>query len=453
MFALIGCTALGGENVSSKGTIRIAVNLTVLGSDGGRTALNGVKFAVQRAAKRIDGWNLALDIYDDTRQGAANADVGVENIRNMIRGGDVGMIGPYASSIAKAEIPIAAGAHLAVISPSNSHPCLTKNVPGCADPASLRNGNPNDYFRVVTTDEYQSVAMADYFYDLLSMRKVGVLDDSVTGRRFAQAFETEFKARGGAVLHRSYLKDQVSDFTPYLRAFKDGGAEGIYIGGTDDQNACIPRRQMAALGIDSWTYGGGGGIATAACVDDAAPSALGMLVTNVGPDTTQMASAQSIIRDFSKAFPRREDFGHFTMTAYDATEILIRAIKIAIDGGRDPRQIEAFRESVRANVAATVGYAGATGIIGFDQFVPDLILLDIALPGMDGLALLDAIRAKERLREIPILILTNHDDAETEKRSLELGASQFLSKSRTTLDALAGWVRRSSNPDLGYPQS
>jgi two-component system alkaline phosphatase synthesis response regulator PhoP len=96
---------------------------------------------------------------------------------------------------------------------------------------------------------------------------------------------------------------------------------------------------------------------------------------------------------------------------------------------------------------------GETGLSMADTFVPDLILLDIVLPGMDGLALLDAIRAKDRLREIPILILTNHDDPETEKRSLELGARQFLSKSRTTPDALAGWVRRSSNPDPGYSRS
>jgi len=367
IFALIGCSTLGGESVSSKGTIRIAVNLPLSGSDGGgRTALNGVKFAVQRAANGIDGWNLALDVYDDTRQGASNADAGVENIRTMVGRGDVGMIGPYTSSIAKAEIPIAAGAHLTMISPSNSHPCLTKNVPGCADPMSLRNGHPLNYFRVVTTDEYQSVAMADYFYDVLSMRKVGVLDDSATGRRFAQAFEAEFTARGGSTLHRSYLKEQVSDFTPYLRPFKEGGAGGIYIGGTDDQNACIPRRQMPALGVDSWAYAGGDGIATVACIDDAAPSALGMLATNVGPDTTQMASAQSTIRNFIKAFPRSGDFGHFTMTAYDATGILIHAIKKALSGG-DPRLIEAFRESVRANVAATVGYSGVTGTIGFDR--------------------------------------------------------------------------------------
>jgi DNA-binding response OmpR family regulator len=96
---------------------------------------------------------------------------------------------------------------------------------------------------------------------------------------------------------------------------------------------------------------------------------------------------------------------------------------------------------------------GETGLSMAERFVPNLVVLDIALPGMDGLALLDAIRAKYRLRKIPILILTNHDDPETEKRSLELGALQFLSKSRTTPDALAGWVRRSSNPDPGYSQS
>jgi DNA-binding response OmpR family regulator len=96
---------------------------------------------------------------------------------------------------------------------------------------------------------------------------------------------------------------------------------------------------------------------------------------------------------------------------------------------------------------------GETGLSMADRFVPDVIVLDIGLPGMDGLALLDAIRGKDRLREIPILILTNHDDPDTEKRSLERGARQFLSKSRTTPDALAGSVRRSSNPDPGFSQS
>jgi len=88
---------------------------------------------------------------------------------------------------------------------------------------------------------------------------------------------------------------------------------------------------------------------------------------------------------------------------------------------------------------------GETGLSIAERFKPDLIVLDIGLPGMNGLALLDAIRANDRLHEIPILILTNLDDPDIEKRSIALGARRFLLKSKTTPDALARWVRRSSN--------
>jgi branched-chain amino acid transport system substrate-binding protein len=124
---------------------------------------------------------------------------------------------------------------------------------------------------------------------------------------------------------------------------------------------------MAAVGIDSWAYGGGDGMATTACIDEAAPSSVGLLVTNVGPDAKHVARAQSAIRDFVKAFPQSDDFGHFTMSAYDAAGILIHAIKTALTAGGDPHQISTFREAVRANVAATVGYAGVSGTIGFDR--------------------------------------------------------------------------------------
>ena len=88
---------------------------------------------------------------------------------------------------------------------------------------------------------------------------------------------------------------------------------------------------------------------------------------------------------------------------------------------------------------------GEIGLSIAERFEPDLIVLDIGLPGMNGLALMDAIRANDRLRDIPILILTNSDDAATEKRSIELGARHFSLKSKTAPDALAGWVRSSSN--------
>jgi len=86
---------------------------------------------------------------------------------------------------------------------------------------------------------------------------------------------------------------------------------------------------------------------------------------------------------------------------------------------------------------------GGTGLSMAERFQPDLIILDIALPGMNGLELLDAMRASNRLRDIPVLILTNLEEPEAENRSIELGARQFLRKSKTTPDALTASVRRS----------
>ncbi len=90
----------------------------------------------------------------------------------------------------------------------------------------------------------------------------------------------------------------------------------------------------------------------------------------------------------------------------------------------------------------------AEGEVGFsiaERFEPDLIVLDIGLPDMNGLILLDTMRANDRLREVPIVILTNFDDPDTESRSLELGARHFLAKNKTTPDALANLVRRLCN--------
>jgi CheY-like chemotaxis protein len=60
---------------------------------------------------------------------------------------------------------------------------------------------------------------------------------------------------------------------------------------------------------------------------------------------------------------------------------------------------------------------------------PSLILLDLKMPGMDGLNVLCAIRADERLRPIPVIIVT-HSDLESDKDACgKNGANSFLSKS------------------------
>jgi two-component system, response regulator len=60
--------------------------------------------------------------------------------------------------------------------------------------------------------------------------------------------------------------------------------------------------------------------------------------------------------------------------------------------------------------------------------VPNLILLDLKLPRIDGLAVLSRLRAEERTRHIPVVILTGSRDEHTVVSSHDLGANRFIAK-------------------------
>jgi putative two-component system response regulator len=60
--------------------------------------------------------------------------------------------------------------------------------------------------------------------------------------------------------------------------------------------------------------------------------------------------------------------------------------------------------------------------------VPDLILLDVMMPGMDGYAVFEALQADPRTRDIPVIFVTALDGVREEEKGLELGAVDYISK-------------------------
>jgi adenylate cyclase len=71
---------------------------------------------------------------------------------------------------------------------------------------------------------------------------------------------------------------------------------------------------------------------------------------------------------------------------------------------------------------------GFAALSAIDADEPDVILLDIEMPGLDGIEVLERIKTDARTRHIPVIMISGVDDAESVVRCLEAGADDFLPK-------------------------
>jgi CheY-like chemotaxis protein len=60
---------------------------------------------------------------------------------------------------------------------------------------------------------------------------------------------------------------------------------------------------------------------------------------------------------------------------------------------------------------------------------PDLVLLDLNLPGVNGFEVLRSLRAEERTRKVPVIVVTSSQEERDVQRAYESGANSFVSKS------------------------
>ena len=79
---------------------------------------------------------------------------------------------------------------------------------------------------------------------------------------------------------------------------------------------------------------------------------------------------------------------------------------------------------------------GAEGLEIALKTKPDLILLDIVMPIMDGLTMLKKIKTDPAVKNIPVIILTNYGDAEKIAEAIEIGACGYLIKVDLKIDDL-----------------
>jgi len=75
---------------------------------------------------------------------------------------------------------------------------------------------------------------------------------------------------------------------------------------------------------------------------------------------------------------------------------------------------------------------GKDGLDKMTTFAPDLVLMDIMMPKMNGLEALDAAKKDEKLKNIPVMILTNLSTTDDAEASMKKGAIKFIIKSEVT---------------------
>lgn len=85
--------------------------------------------------------------------------------------------------------------------------------------------------------------------------------------------------------------------------------------------------------------------------------------------------------------------------------------------------------------------SGQEGLMKAKAEKPTLILLDIMMPGMDGMAVLKELKADPETKDLMVLMLTNWSDAQYIKEATQLGAMGFIMKSEFTPDQLHGQIR------------
>ncbi len=365
-------------------TIKIATDLPVSGQDesSGKPAEDGAHLAVDQANKSnfLPGYQFVFDPQDDVgAAGTHDPSVGAKNVTSLIGDAAVaGIVGPFNSNVALAEMPIANQAPIALISPANTNTCLTQTDPttGCTGSnllvPKLRPSGKVTYFRIATTDTHHGGVGADFSYKTLNLKSAYVIDDTeLYGVRLSYAFITEFKANGGTILGHDSIA-ATTDYSQELTKIARLKPAVLYFAGLDSTGGINIAKQMAKTpGLTTTPLVGGDGLQTSSFAKAIGTTGAPVYSTVAAVDPTQLPSAANFLKQFNARYGTSA-YGAYSAGGYDCAEILLNAIKAAIQGGAkapatssDTDTAKTFRQAVIDAIAKT-DYNGVTGHQSFD---------------------------------------------------------------------------------------
>ncbi|HEY2028815.1 MAG TPA: diguanylate cyclase [Myxococcales bacterium] len=103
-----------------------------------------------------------------------------------------------------------------------------------------------------------------------------------------------------------------------------------------------------------------------------------------------------------------------------------RALILVVEDDEDARMV--LTELLRPRYDVDAVGDGETALKRAAELKPDLVLLDLFLPGMDGFGALTGLRRNSKTADTPVIFLSAQGDAETKSQGLSLGAADYLAK-------------------------
>lgn len=343
--AVVAGVLLAACGGGSSSKLIISSDLPLQGSakDANDSTNNALKLYLEQVGYKAGKYDLAFQSYDDATaatgswsdaQCAANAQKHVQNTN------EIAVMGTYNSGCAKIIVPVLnqdKNGPMLMVSHANTNPGLTKAWdPG--EPTKYYPSGSRNYARVVTTDDYQGAAGAQFLAQTVKVKKCAVLNDNQTyGQGVAKAFITEAKKQGIEIVADQAWDAKQTSYRSLFTNIKAKGADCVYIGGIFDNNGGqLVKDKVAVLGDNTKVAFMGPDGFTGYPDLTALKESAGMYLTFAGLSADLLLAAGGKGADFLKAYKEKygkDPVGSYPLYGVAALQVILAAIEKS-DGTR-----------------------------------------------------------------------------------------------------------------------